>query len=211
MELSFLQKTWPLKLLQKISKTDYLEEIYMTFLNDMLPETAEAFGQMRNSIFKDSFLDVKTKELIAIASSVLMRCQFCVDAHSQRAIAAGATKEEIAEAISVAMFIAAGSQIGWTNIYTENIYDRIGRTLIRKPRNKRMPFPLLGERTKGEGERKTQIKLIEHPPSSQPSPQEEGETFAASLKNLRLDWPDGLPEKQKRELAVPSPRGRRLG
>ncbi len=97
----------------------------MSFLNDMLPETAEAFGQLRNSIFKDSFLDVKTKELIAIASSVLMRCQFCVDAHSQRAIAAGATKEEIAEAISVAMFIAAGSQIGWTNIYGENIYDKI--------------------------------------------------------------------------------------
>jgi AhpD family alkylhydroperoxidase len=91
----------------------------------MLPETAEAFGQMRNSIFKDSFLDIKTKELIAIASSVLMRCQFCVDAHSKRAIAAGAAKEEIAEAISVAMFIAAGSQIGWTNIYKENIYDQI--------------------------------------------------------------------------------------
>ena len=85
----------------------------MSFLNDMLPETAEAYGQLRNSIFKDSYLDVKTKELIAIASSVLMRCQFCVVAHSQRAVAAGATKEEIAEAISVAMFIAAGSQIGW--------------------------------------------------------------------------------------------------
>lgn len=97
----------------------------MSFLNEMLPETAEAFGQMRNSIFKDGFLDLKTKELIAIASSVLMRCQFCVDTHSQRAITAGATKEEIAEAISVAMFIAAGSQIGWTNIYEENIYDKI--------------------------------------------------------------------------------------
>ena len=97
----------------------------MSFLNEMLPETAEAFGQMRNSIFKDSFLDVKTKELIAIASSVLMRCQFCVDAHSQRAISAGDTKEEIAEAISVAMFIAAGSQIGWTNIYGESVYDKI--------------------------------------------------------------------------------------
>ena len=97
----------------------------MSFLDEMLPETAEAFGQLRNSIFKDSFLEVKTKELIAIASSVLMRCQFCIDAHSQRAIAAGATKEEIAEAISVAMFIAAGSQIGWTNIYGENIYDKI--------------------------------------------------------------------------------------
>jgi AhpD family alkylhydroperoxidase len=97
----------------------------MSFLNEMLPETAEAFGQMRNSIFKDGYLDLKTKEIIAIASSVLMRCQFCVDAHSQRAIAAGATKEEIAEAISVAMFIAAGSQIGWTNIYAESIYDKI--------------------------------------------------------------------------------------
>jgi len=97
----------------------------MSFLNEMLPETAEAYGQMRNSIFKDGYLDLKTKELIAVASSVLMRCQFCVDAHSQRAIAAGATKEEIAEAISVVMFIAAGSQIGWTNIYAESIYDKI--------------------------------------------------------------------------------------
>ena len=97
----------------------------MSFLNEILPETAEAFGQMRNSIFKDGYLDLKTKELIAVVSSVLMRCQFCVDAHSKRAIAAGATKEEIAEAISVAMFIAAGSQIGWTNIYTESIYDKI--------------------------------------------------------------------------------------
>ncbi|MCC4765758.1 carboxymuconolactone decarboxylase family protein [Methanosarcina sp. DH1] len=97
----------------------------MSFLDEMLPETAEAFGQMRSSIFKDGYLDLKTKELIAIASSVLMRCQFCVDTHSQRAIAAGATKEEIAETISVAMFIAAGTQIGWTNIYRENIYDKI--------------------------------------------------------------------------------------
>ncbi len=97
----------------------------MSFLNTMLPETAEAFGQMRSSIFKDGFLDLKTKELIAISSSVLMRCQFCVDVHSQRAVAAGATKGEIAEAISVAMFVAAGSQIGWTNIYGENVYDKI--------------------------------------------------------------------------------------
>ncbi len=95
----------------------------MSFLNEILPETAEAFGQMRDSIFKDGYLDLKTKELIAIVSSVLMRCQFCVDTHSKRAIAAGATKEEIAEAISVAMFVAAGSQIGWTNVY-DKIFEK---------------------------------------------------------------------------------------
>jgi AhpD family alkylhydroperoxidase len=97
----------------------------MPFLNELLPETAEAFGQMRKSIFKDGFLDLKTKELIAVTSSVLMRCQYCVDMHSQRAVAAGAAAEEIAEAIAVAMFIAMGSQIGWTNIYGENVYDKI--------------------------------------------------------------------------------------
>ena len=100
----------------------------MSFLNEVLPETPEtskAFGQMQDSIFKDGFLDLKTKELIAVASSVLMHCQFCVDVYSQRAVAAGATKEDIAEAVSVAMFIAAGSQIGWTKVYGENIYDRI--------------------------------------------------------------------------------------
>jgi hypothetical protein len=36
----------------------------------------------------------------------------------------------------------------------ENSYDWIGQTLIRKTRTKRKLFPLLGERIKGEGERK---------------------------------------------------------
>jgi alkylhydroperoxidase/carboxymuconolactone decarboxylase family protein YurZ len=40
-------------------------------------------------------------------------------------VAAGATKEDIAEAVFVAMLIAADSQIGWTKAYMENIYDRI--------------------------------------------------------------------------------------
>jgi alkylhydroperoxidase/carboxymuconolactone decarboxylase family protein YurZ len=43
----------------------------MSFLEEMLPETAEALGKMQNSTFKDGFLDLKTKELIAAASSVL--------------------------------------------------------------------------------------------------------------------------------------------
>ena len=97
----------------------------MSFLNEILPDTAEAFGKLRDSIFEGGELDRKTKELIAIASSVLMRCQFCVDVHSQRAIAHGASKKEIAEAIAVAMFIAGGSQLGWTNVYGENVYSLV--------------------------------------------------------------------------------------
>ncbi|WP_292464135.1 carboxymuconolactone decarboxylase family protein [Methanolobus sp.] len=89
----------------------------MQFLIDRLPETADAFVQMRATIFKDSALDIKTKEMIAVAASVLLKCERCIEVHSQRAIDNGATKDELAEAISVAMFISAGSTLHWTDVY----------------------------------------------------------------------------------------------
>ena len=97
----------------------------MAFMNELMPETAEAYGKMRDTIFQGGELDRKTKELIAVACSVLMRCQYCVNVHSQRAIDNGANKQEIAEAIAVAMFIAAGSQLGWTNDLGKSVYDII--------------------------------------------------------------------------------------
>lgn len=97
----------------------------MPFMNEMLPDTADAFGKMRDAVFQEGDLDRRTKELIAVACSVLMRCQYCVHVHSQRALDQGANKKEIAEAIAVAMFIAAGSQIGWTNEVAKNVYDLI--------------------------------------------------------------------------------------
>lgn len=89
----------------------------MNPLIEKLPETIDAFGQMRASLFKNSALDVKTKELIAVSSSVLMRCEKCMEIHSQRAKDNGATDDEIAEAIGIAMFIAGGSQLHWTEKY----------------------------------------------------------------------------------------------
>jgi len=37
------------------------EGLLMSFTNEMLPETAKVFVQLKYSLFKDSFLDVKTK------------------------------------------------------------------------------------------------------------------------------------------------------
>ncbi len=91
----------------------------MNPLIEKLPETIDAFGQMRASLFKDSALDVKTKELIAASSAVLMRCEKCMEIHAQRAKDNGATDDELAEAIGVAMFVAGGSQLHWTEKYSE--------------------------------------------------------------------------------------------
>lgn len=89
----------------------------MHFMKDRLPETADAYAALRGTIFKDGALDVRTKELIAVVSTVLLRCEKCMEIHAQRAMDNGATQDEIAEAISVAMFIAAGSQLHWTGAY----------------------------------------------------------------------------------------------
>lgn len=67
----------------------------MPFMNEMLPETNEAFGKIREAIFQGGELDRKTKELIAVACSVLMRCQYCVNVHSQRATGYGANKKRL--------------------------------------------------------------------------------------------------------------------
>ncbi|MDF1557312.1 MAG: carboxymuconolactone decarboxylase family protein [ANME-2 cluster archaeon] len=91
----------------------------MGWFEERIPETKDAFGELRNSIFKDGALDVKTKELIAVAASGLMRCEFCVKVHTERAKQHGATKIEIAEALSVAMFVAGGSQLHWSEVLND--------------------------------------------------------------------------------------------
>ena len=89
---------------------------------------------MKYSIFESGELDRRTRELIAIASSVLMRCQFCVDIHSQRAFAQGASKREIAEAIAVGVIVAGGSQLHWTSINGEKIF---GKKKPEEPENEK--------------------------------------------------------------------------
>lgn len=93
--------------------------ITMNWFDEQLPETKEAYVKLRETIFKDGALDVKTKELIAVVTSGLMRCEHCTKVHSERAKQNGATKAEISEAISAAMFVAAGSQILWTDAYND--------------------------------------------------------------------------------------------
>jgi AhpD family alkylhydroperoxidase len=72
---------------------------------------------MRNTVYKEGALDLRTKELISIAASVLMRCERCTEIHAERTKKQGATDEQIAEAIACAMFVAAGSQLSWSDVY----------------------------------------------------------------------------------------------
>lgn len=89
----------------------------MSWFSEKTPEVAKAFAEMRTAVYKDGALDVRTKELISIAASVLMRCERCTEIHAERAKKNGATNEQIAEAVACAMFVAAGSQLSWSDVY----------------------------------------------------------------------------------------------
>jgi AhpD family alkylhydroperoxidase len=63
----------------------------------------------KESYFTPSALDLKTKELIAIGCSLVAKCEGCLEGHIKKALEVGATKEEISDAMVVAIGIGAAS------------------------------------------------------------------------------------------------------
>ena len=63
----------------------------------------------KESYFTPTALDLKTKELIAIGCSLIAKCEGCIEGHIKKALEVGCSKEEISDAIVVAIGIAAAS------------------------------------------------------------------------------------------------------
>ena len=63
----------------------------------------------KESYFTSSALDLKTKELIAIGCSLVAKCEGCLEGHIKKALELGATKQEVSDAIVVAIGIGAAS------------------------------------------------------------------------------------------------------
>jgi AhpD family alkylhydroperoxidase len=77
-------------------------------LRHAIPDVYKGFGEFHHAAFAAGELDVKTKELIALAISVIERCDGCIASHSEGAARAGATRQQAAEAIGVAMLMNGG-------------------------------------------------------------------------------------------------------
>ena len=43
----------------------------MSWFNEKTPDAAKAFSELRNSVYKEGALDLRTKELISIAASTV--------------------------------------------------------------------------------------------------------------------------------------------
>lgn len=77
-------------------------------LNEGLPEPMKAFAALHRAAVADGALPAATKELIALAIGIVMRCDGCIALHTHDALRAGATREQVAEAIGVAVLMGGG-------------------------------------------------------------------------------------------------------
>ncbi|MBO1110424.1 carboxymuconolactone decarboxylase family protein [Bordetella petrii] len=76
---------------------------------DANPPVVGAYRGLNEALGKGQALDAKTRELIALAVAVTTRCDGCISSHASAAQQAGATAEEVAEALGTAVALNAGA------------------------------------------------------------------------------------------------------
>ena len=89
---------------------EVIEKLYnsMDRLNKGLPDVMGGYATMSAAAKKAGALDVKTKELIAIAISVANRCDGCIAAHTNAAAKHDVSREELLETLGIAIYMGGG-------------------------------------------------------------------------------------------------------
>ncbi len=96
------------------------------------PDAALSFTLKVEGIFgDDTALDKKTKELIATAVAAALRCDYCMQAHVPAALAAGATTDEVMQAMLVAGAICESSSFAHSLRVLQRIEDSRKRAQSR--------------------------------------------------------------------------------
>jgi AhpD family alkylhydroperoxidase len=80
-------------------------------ISQLSPDTIKGYIELNSAGQKRNLLGARTRELIALAVAVTLRCDGCITVHTEAAIKQGASKDEIAEALGVATTVNAGAAL----------------------------------------------------------------------------------------------------
>jgi AhpD family alkylhydroperoxidase len=92
-------------------------------IGKLSPDTLAGYQTLSKAAQKTGHLDAKTHELIALAVAVTTRCDGCITVHTGEALKHGATREEIAEALGVAIASNAGAAL----VYSARVMDAVSQ------------------------------------------------------------------------------------
>lgn len=89
---------------------DHLDETSANLngFRNIRPETGAAFTAMHRAAMKDGAMTTREKELVALGIGIAKQCVDCIGFHVQGAAKAGASREDIADTISVAVMMGGG-------------------------------------------------------------------------------------------------------
>lgn len=79
------------------------------------PEIGQAFVSFRRTCEHNGVLDRRTRELLMLVMACASRSTYNAEQHLQAAIEAGATKEEVTEALMIAAGEDAEAQLTWNH------------------------------------------------------------------------------------------------
>jgi AhpD family alkylhydroperoxidase len=82
-------------------------------LRQAIPEVWAHYAETHRAVMVGGELSAKEKELIALAISVVKKCDGCIAAHGRGAARRGATPGEVAEAIGVTLLLEGGPATVW--------------------------------------------------------------------------------------------------
>lgn len=92
---------------------EYQKQLLATFgdMGRTSPDILRGYRTLSEAASKTGKIDAKTRELIALAVAVTLRCDGCITTHTDAAARHGATKEEVIEALGVAITVNAGAAL----------------------------------------------------------------------------------------------------
>lgn len=96
---------------------------WMEEFGETNPESMDGFKCMMDAIEKEDVLSAKTKELIAIATAITEKCEWCIAFHVNNALESGATKEEIRAAAWVAVLMGGGPALMHAGLVLEALNE----------------------------------------------------------------------------------------
>jgi len=77
-------------------------------LREQIPEVYRGFAELSNASLADGVISAAMKEIIALVLGVAAQCDGCIAAHARMAAKRGASPQQVAEALGVAIMMGGG-------------------------------------------------------------------------------------------------------
>jgi AhpD family alkylhydroperoxidase len=68
-------------------------------------QTTKRFFNLDGAAYRDGALDARTKELLGLAASLVLRCDDCIAYHIIRSLEEGATPEQVTEVFDIGLVV----------------------------------------------------------------------------------------------------------